>query len=555
MIIPNRGKKMKFYFAVILCFCSSLFAHEIRVQTDPASLKFRTIKVGASKFAQIEGVPLSTRLRIGLPELPRRVSWVAIDAKKTYTIEFTATTQNSVVPSLLLYPAQPDRVDDGSLGKFKIDRKAYRQNKWFGGETVKVGQRVRLGSLTLLPIEIYPVHYNPRLRQLRVVPDIQVRVAPLEAGQETLVQGPITEFVRDQAALLVDNATEVLAQLPEKIQRRVLILTPAELVTPATTLATLQTTAGIETAVEIIPAGTTPLALKAVIQKSYGLTTGAGLDAVILLGNEDRLPLYLWNGTTPGDVYYSLLSGDDNIADIALGRFPASTTQEAAQLIEKTRQYFVNLAMGTVRKNVMLVAHKEAYPGKYTANQEMIFSAANPLGLNFTRQYGGKDASNQTVIGSFPNQFGIINYRGHGSNTEWWAWGTDDRSFTESEVDLLGNGVGDLAIYFNIACDTGAIHLSERTLAEAMLFRKATEPYEGAVAVVASTEPSYTETNHRFDRYLFEGMQVSQTASLGSIYAQANNRLVQDEAGEMPENVTMYLLFGHPLLPMPYQTR
>lgn len=536
-----------FFWIPALCF-----GHEFEVRFDAEAIHFKNHSVGPISYQQIEGVRTLRNDLVGLPDIPRIQKWIAVDRSKSYRAEIFVEKHPFHLSNIRLYPVQPDTIDRSVHSKFHVNKRAYRVNQWMGKEIVALGKRFELGPITVMPVEITPVQYNPKQRRLRIFSKIQIRIVSDEGGTEQLVTEPhaLTRFVKDQAEAFIDNFAQTASFFPEKLFSKILIVTNPDLATTATELGNIHEEASISAQVVTVPPTSTPSALKSLIEAKY---RDSAFDAVLLLGDENRLPLYYWN-SVPGDVYYSLIKGNDNIADVAIGRFPVASEAMARHIMEKTRAYIRNSLAGKARKNVMLVAHQEDYPGKYTANQEAIFKAPNPLGLNFYRQYGGAQATNDTLLELFPNEFGIINYRGHGSNTEWWRWGGDGASFTATQIDRLNNDDSDLAIYLNIACDNGAIHLATPSLAESMLFRADSEPYEGAVAVVASTKPSYTETNHRFDIYLFDNMQKSQTAPLGSIFAMANNRLVQDASGQMPENVRMYLLLGHPLLPMPYTT-
>jgi hypothetical protein len=74
----------------------------------------------------------------------------------------------------------------------------------------------------------------------------------------------------------------------------------------------------------------------------------------------------------------------------------------------------------------------------------------------------------------------------------------------------------------------------------------------GAVAVVAATVESFTDANDAFNTDLFNSIQNSPGADLGTVFTQATNALIRDASGTLAtdaaENVKMYLLFGDPRL-------
>jgi hypothetical protein len=244
-----------------------------------------------------------------------------------------------------------------------------------------------------------------------------------------------------------------------------------------------------------------------------------------------------------------MVDGDDGLADILIGRVPASTVAEAEAFIQKTSAYEAGLSGGASKtKNIMLVAHRENYPGKYTANLEGVRTDPNLKNLEFSVQYGGRGAKNQSVIDLTDENFSVINYRGHGSSQSWSGWGSDGSSFGTTQINSLKNSDTKMAVFFNIACSNGAVQSSSKSMAERLLWPQGDNPNRGAIAVLAATEPSMTAVNHKYNRHLFSHLQTTPSASVGLVNMLAANQLVRDAGGSVPSNNKMYILFGDPLL-------
>ena len=304
-------------------------------------------------------------------------------------------------------------------------------------------------------------------------------------------------------------------------------------------------------AVKIVTSATTAEQIKGEIAAAYRQTN---LEAVIIVGDETKVKYFTWNGL-PSDSWYAYISGNDSLADIGLGRIPAANVAEAKLLIDKISSFLAAQKNGYSTKKIMLAAHAEEYPGKYTANMESVRKGSNPLGLSFNLQYGGKDSTNDSVLARLNDGYAILTYRGHGSAATWSGWGRDGKSFGPAQVSSMENSGSGLTMIFNIACDTGAFHLATRSQSENMVllepiakFENAPPVHRGAIAVLAATKPSYTEINHRFAINLFASIQANPEATIGEISILANNKLITDANGSMNDNTRMYLLFGDPLL-------
>lgn len=477
----------------------------------------------------------------GMPELPKLHRWIIVDQNADYKMETVQSTYREY-KNVTLFPAQPDRVEDTNEPEFVMNKLSYVQNKWLGKARAVVGKRMQLGNLTVLPVTIYPASYNPRQKTLRVYTDFNIH---LTAAGNTKQFQPIkvTTFALEQAKFLALNGVEVASQLNQNQQKKYLILYAKGYEAYAREIggAYAEDTA----IVEYEEAAGTTEGVKKQIQDKYNAN---GLDSVLLYGDETKIPLKDMSGYK-GDFYYSLVSGTDKISDVAVARLPVKNETQAKLINNKTKRYHELQKLGHKNKKVMLVAHKENYPGKYTGNMEAVRKLPNPKNLEFSTQYGGESATTSTVLNGSQAGYAIINYRGHGSNTTWSSWGKDGKSFGLTDVEKMPNEEKLTPFIFNVACYNGSIQSSSETLAEKQLFASA-DPSDlrGTVATFGASDPSLTDVNHRFDINLFTLLQTAEDMTIGNIYTAANNKLTKDAGGTPPTNVMMYMLFADPLL-------
>lgn len=517
---------------------------EIQFSLSPEEATPKKVKAMGKSFSRLgvknEGFQFGYE---GLPEIPRVHRWLVVNQRTQYKVEIVPG-RFRIYKNILLYPAQRDVVEQ-QKPSFEMSQKAYLKNNWYGSQKVTLGARAKLGSVTLQPISFFPASYNPLKRELRVYEDIKVRLIPLSTDLpgEPL---PVSSFVSQQISRLTLNGASYLSRFTTKSEsRNYLIAYAMGFESFAKELATLYQAQGVEVTSVEVPTGIKPNSLRDRLIQHY---KELNFDAVLLLGNEIGIPLRDSNGNL-GDFSYSLLSGTDQISDVAVGRLPVANETQARIILNKIRKYQELRASGYRNKKVMLVAHYQEYPGKYTGNMEAVRKSPNPLALEFNTQYGGETANNKTVLEEAKKGYAIINYRGHGSSSSWSSWGSDAASFSSSQVKALPEAEDSLSFVFNVACTNGAIQKSSPALVETELFpNDDPSSLQGAVATFGATAPSLTEVNHRFNLYLFRFLQGETDLSIGNIYSLANNQLTKDNGGTAVSNTKMYVLYSDPLL-------
>jgi hypothetical protein len=516
----------------------------LKVQNDSFKDELETIKIKNKSFLKWRKSEHINHRDIGQPDIPTLHRLVVVDPTQNYKMKFKLD-KIQVIADAMLYPVQADSPEGSPTPKFSFDAKAYRSRKNFGAPWVEFGTLQTMGRFSVLPIKIHLAQFNPRSREIIYFNNLDISI---EASEATIAGDNQFLTMSQMTAVeqLTINGFSVTSELP--MPRRhgsYLVVTTEDLLSIARDFAERHREKGMSVYYEIVTPTTKSSVIKSLIQNHYN---SKDLEVVLLFGDETKVQLHRW-GSTPGDSYYSLVDGNDGLADILIGRIPASSPAEAEAFLQKTSAYEdARLSQAFNTNKVMLVAHREDYPGKYTANLESIRTAPNPKNLEFSIQYGGRGAKNQSVIELTDQNFSIINYRGHGSPQSWSSWGSDGSSFGASQIDALKNIDEKISIFFNIACSNGAIQSNSKSMAERLIWPKGDTSNRGAIAVLAATEPSMTAVNHKYNRYLFSNLQTTTGAPLGLVNMLAANQLVRDNGGSVPSNNKMYILFGDPLL-------
>jgi hypothetical protein len=237
---------------------------------------------------------------------------------------------------------------------------------------------------------------------------------------------------------------------------------------------------------------------------------------------------------TSSDDWFADFDGD-GIPELALGRFPVDTAQEAALLVQKTFNY----EKSTRPDGVLLVADTPDifdFEGANSILVTLLPSDVSPEVIN--RQQLGDPASRSQILTALNVGQRIVNYTGHGNVDQW-----------RGNILQAGDGAAlindrHLSLFVLMTCLNG--YFNDPFLpciAEGML--KA--PVGGAAAVWASTGQcgpfDQAITNQEFYRLIFKGDPMTgKPLTLGEAAVKAK-RVISD----MDVRRT-WVLFGDPTM-------
>lgn len=261
----------------------------------------------------------------------------------------------------------------------------------------------------------------------------------------------------------------------------------------------------------------------------------------------------------PSDDYYALLSdleGDDirGALDIAVGRFPVRTLEEANVIVDKIVRYEKGeKTLGDWRTNILFVADDE------DGNRHV--NAADPIAENTRTKYplfninkvyldafeqentpGGvfnfkaKKELNQSM---FKGQL-VVNYLGHGGSKGW----AQERVLLKEDVDQWNN-IDRLPLLITATCSfAGYDNPVEITAGEYTL----TNPTGGSVALFTTVRAVYAGQNERLTRSVFDHLFAEVDGELppiGDLLINAKNSNAQDTSSA---NARKFTLLGDPAM-------
>ena len=273
------------------------------------------------------------------------------------------------------------------------------------------------------------------------------------------------------------------------------------------------------------------------------------------LGTINYVPTYLaqtpFMGESLTDEWYVRISGNDAIADMDIGRLPASTTVQAENMVNKIISYENTPVLKTWERNTLFVADNqvEAYEAIFELMNEDV-AGILPAGMNapfkeYLNDYVVPNDLSQSMMNRLNVDGALIwNYSGHAS-VQLWA---TENIFSTGDVTTLGNS-GKLPFVVAMTCLSGFFGYPEAgwaalpSLAEVLL----RESNNGAVAAFMSTGMTDPEGQRVLDQALFEGIFKRDLRRLGRAISYAKQALVANSAG-LGEMGKTFLLFGDPAM-------
>lgn len=492
---------------------------------------------------------------VGRPAVPTVSFLVGLPpGTDTAWVEASSVVESFVVDGVTLLPVQQSAVDDAPKPGFAYDSAYYGADVLIPATAASADPISTWRNYRVVRVTVNPLQYNPAQRRLQVASRMRLTVdfADQQSEPKDTVDDGESAYAGAYGTGLV-NYPEAAASAGPKTDDsgrvRYLIIASDPLVDALQPLVDLKESQGLKTEVaRLSEVGADPEKIKARIAAAY---QASAIEYVLLVGDAADLPMYKypgdpnsWESTDiPSDYWYSLLAGDDLLAEVAVGRMSAKTPEELAIHVAKTVAYEKGDVQAEWRKRVALVVHEQDYPKKYTECAESVRTRRYKPGLvDFTKVYGGENATTQQLLDVVNGGVGVVAYRGHGSETAWAEWNGEDFGGAHEGI---ANGAM-TPVVFSFACLNLSLGYDKPTNAEQWVLR----PEGGAVAFLGATQPSWTIPNHDYMRYVFQGMLDEGIVAVGPLVNRANAALLAQYGGknDAAENVKMYGWLGDPSL-------
>jgi hypothetical protein len=479
----------------------------------------------------------STTMEIGEPAIPIIRSLVAIP--NNCNIETSYSIDNQIILEDYYLTVFEEPLTDNTL--------YHSRTKPSNTVSIKpdfVTQIIEPGiwrDINIATVEIAPMIYKYSDHTLTISPQmtIELNFISNNGGNPKYTDKPISSrFDKLYSNHLINyNLLELNVQSCNNPGVRYLIISHPDFVSAIQSLADWHYQEGFET--EVLSLSTSDyMDVKDEIVTRFNQ---GDLEYVLLVGDTNFIPIAVWEGFY-SDYFYACITGaPDYYADIAVGRISVTNSTQASNQVTKILNYEQDPPLDSWLNKIILVAHKQDAPGKYVGCKEDIRNDIIPQPPYMVdTAYGHQPTGTNDHVSSAINEGrNIVNYRGHGSNTQWTGWSYTNEYWEISDVNALTNE-NRTPIVFNIACQNH--YLLTDCLGEAFMNKYP----GGAVASLGATDPSYTIPNHDYDKELFRQFTMYDEYRIGWMANAAATLIINDHGSMGLDNAQMYLWLGDP---------
>ncbi len=282
---------------------------------------------------------------VGAPGLPVITKLVALPAGASVGLSVTARSE-SRHQGFRLLPVQPDEGEE-----FVMDRDAYTAAVEL--ESVSLGETGIFRDLRVVPVTFRPVSYDPQTGEIIVTERLEIELD--FSGADPTAQTP------RRRNLIPESFDRLYRDTVLNYEQSDLYRAADVNVGPGTWLLIYENESGVETRLQPLvdwrrrqgynvitrttnDTGSSTSQIKSYIQTQYD-TVSPPLEFVTLAGDANGTYLVnCWNENLSGyygegDHYYTMLDGDDLIADVHLGRLSFRSTNELDNIIDKIVSY------------------------------------------------------------------------------------------------------------------------------------------------------------------------------------------------------------------------
>jgi hypothetical protein len=261
-------------------------------------------------------------------------------------------------------------------------------------------------------------------------------------------------------------------------------------------------------------------------------------------------------GETITDDWYVQVSGEDAVPDLYIGRLPANTATQAAEMVAKIVAYETAANTQRWEKRMLFVADN------ITEDWESVFEAINEQALwrlspslsqprrFYLQEYEDEHLAVSDLTADLLSAINagalVVNYAGHGSVNLWATERILDNRGAPGRSDLSGlTNTGRYPFVVNMACLTGYFIYpfagdSWRSLAEGWLW----PADRGAIGALMPTGMTAPEGQQILSNGLYEAIFALDKRRLGEAVGHAKEQVLAN--GGYEETAQTFMLFADP---------
>ncbi len=258
-----------------------------------------------------------------------------------------------------------------------------------------------------------------------------------------------------------------------------------------------------------------------------------------------------FQGLIPSDHTMALLSGNDLLPDIALGRITADTAAQAGAAVSKIILYEQNQMTGDLwQQNLLFVADNADQGGNFYV-ENLGTAASLPSRFTATQRYLVTDSVTETTelrnaMNGDINGDGvsIINYRGHGSVNVW----ASPSILSSDNTDFWTNASKPTVILSADCLDGNFAFPGLTALSKTFLTLQSGATPVGTAAHWSSTGLGYTSEHSVLHRSFYSGLFDQNLLTIGDAVNYAKE--IYYQGGYHDSEMYSFLLQGDPAMQM-----
>lgn len=282
----------------------------------------------------------------GLPEVLSFSFVLAVPNRGTVELDDVVNIDYKIIPDINLFPSQGFDLEISPVRGFVKDYDFYSKNVKYPLQTAEVSAPAIMRDLRLVSVTVYPFSYNPALRELTVRNRFSVRINyNTEALGENEITGPPRRLSRSFERFYegsVLNYEQFRNRNIDYQARSILVIYNhnTSIVNVVNEFVNWKRNKGFEiTAVSTINM-TTNTAIKNYIQNAYNTWEHPPEYIVLIGGASGSLAVPAWNLHSGwGDHPYTLLDGNDDLADAFIGRLAVDNVTQLMTIWNKITNY------------------------------------------------------------------------------------------------------------------------------------------------------------------------------------------------------------------------
>ena len=370
---------------------------------------------------------------------------------------------------------------------------AYLKDAFFPTTAAELTKSYTLRQFEGVPVNIYPLQYNPISKRLRIYTSVTVEVTYTKSG---IVKSPAQLPLRDEGfsevykSQFLNYSSQNLRYTPLNDEGTMLVVCHPAFMAAMQPFVDWKNQRGVKTVmVDYTQVASSAATLKAYVSDYYHQN---GLTFLLLVGDAAQIPANSIpqtssTGNGDSDSFYGFIDGDDSYPEVIVGRFSAETVAHVTTMVNRSILYEKKLDENASWIATAMGIASDQGGGSQGDNGESdkvhmdnIRARLSDYGYTSVSQIYDPGASAVTVSEQINSGVGLIDYVGHGADTYWVTTG-----FGISNANTLTNS-DRWPFIFDVACVNGNF-VSKTCFAEAFTRASNANGPTGTVDIVAST--------------------------------------------------------------------